>query len=205
MAGTIKHPLQCRCGHLKGLVDRPQTANRVVCYCRDCRAFAQWLGHESDILDERGGSDVIQTQPRNVTFTQGAESLQCMRLTSKGLVRWYAACCRTPIGNTLHSPKFSFIGLVHTCLESPTQPLGASFGPVRAWVNTKSAKGQPKPKTRGVSAVVFWFFATTAKARINGDYKRTPFFHADTGALIVTPQVLSAEELGKVKCGIAGN
>ncbi len=178
----MKHPLQCRCGHLKGLVDRPRTANRVVCYCSDCQAFAQWLGHEGDILDESGGSDVIQTLPRNVTFTQGAESLQCVRLTSKGLVRWYAAC-----------------------LESPTQSLDASFGPVRAWVNTTSAKGQPKPKARGVSTVVFWFFSTTAKARINGDYKRTPFFHADTGALIVTPQVLSAEELARVKFGIAGN
>lgn len=201
----MKHPLQCVCGHLKGLVDRPQTANRVVCYCSDCQAFAQWLGQERRILDERGGSEVIQTLPRNVTFTQGAESLQCMRLTSKGLVRWYAACCRTPIGNTLHSPKLSFIGLVHTCLESPTQPLDASFGPVRAWVNTRSAKGQPKPKNRGVSTVVFWFFATTVKARINGDYKRTPFFHADTGAPIVTPRVLSAEELAKVKFGNAAN
>jgi hypothetical protein len=195
----MKHPLQCRCGTLKGLVDRPETANRVVCYCSDCQAFARWLGHETDILDARGGSDVIQTLPRNVTFTEGADSLQCMRLSPKGLVRWYAACCRTPIGNTLHSPKFSFIGLVHTCLESPIHPLDASFGPVRAWVNTQSATGEPKPKTRRVASVVFWFIATTAKARINGDYKRTPFFRTDTGALIVTPQVLGAEALDVLK------
>ncbi len=200
----MKHPLSCRCGHLQGLVDEPQTANRVVCYCADCQAFAHWLGDGGDILDERGGSDVIQTLPRNVTFTQGVASLQCMRLTPKGLVRWYAACCRAPIGNTLPSPKFSFVGLVHTCLESPTQSVDASFGPVRAWVNTRSAKGLPKPKVRGVSKVLVWFVGTTAKARINGDYKRTPFFHAATGALAATPQVLSGEELAKLKLGMAG-
>jgi Family of unknown function (DUF6151) len=199
MKGTLKHPLQCRCGNLKGFVDNPQTANRVVCYCSDCQAFARWLGQESDILDERGGSHVIQTLPRNVTFTQGAQTLQCMRLTSKGLVRWYAGCCRTPIGNTLHSPKFSFIGLLHTCLESSMHSLDASFGPVRASVNTKSAQGEPKPKTRGVSTVVLWFVTTTAKARMNGDYKQTPFFDVDTGAPIVTPHVLSHEEREKAK------
>jgi hypothetical protein len=200
----MQHPLQCRCGTVQGLVDRPGTANRVVCYCRDCQAFARWLGHESEVLDGRGGSDVIQILPRNLTFTQGALHLRCMRLTAQGLVRWYTSCCRTPIGNTLHSPKFSFIGLVHTCLESPDRPLDASFGPVRAWVNTQSAIGEPKPKTRGVPRVVFWFIATTVRARINGDHRRTPFFHADSGAPIVTPQVLGGEELAKLKSGMAG-
>ncbi len=200
----MRHPLQCRCASLKGFVDRPQSANRVVCHCSDCQTFARWLGRD-DILDVHGGSDVIQTLPRRVTIAQGAESLRCMRLSSNGLLRWYAACCRTPIGNTLHTPKFSFIGLVHTCLESPIQSLDASFGPVRAWVNTKRAKGEQIPTARGMHRVIFWFIKTTAKARINGDYKHNPFFNADTGSPIVTPQVLSAEELAKVKFGVAPN
>jgi hypothetical protein len=194
----LKHPLQCRCGAITGLVDRPETANRVVCYCGDCRAFAKWLGQD-DILDDRGGSDVIQVLPRNVTFTGGADFLRCMRLTPKGLLRWYAGCCRTPIGNTLDTPTFSFIGLVHSCLQSPIQPLDRSFGPVRAWVNTESAIGEPKPAPRGMSRVIYWFIATTAKARINGDYKCSPFFQADSGTPIVVPQVLSAGDLAEAK------
>jgi hypothetical protein len=194
----MKHPLQCRCGTVKGFVDDPQSANRGVCYCKDCQAFAHFLGRPGEILDERGGSDVIQVLPKNVAFTQGTQSLACMRLTEKGMLRWYAGCCNTPIGNTLASPKISFIGLVHTCLETPDRPLQDSFGPVRMWVNTKSAKGNPKPKTVGIGTAISWFIATVLKARINGSYKHTPFFLADKATPIVTPRVLSSAELASV-------
>ena len=73
----MSHPLQCRCGTLKGFVDNPSTANRAVCYCKDCQAFAHFLGRSADVLDERGGSDVVQILPKNITFTQGVESLAC--------------------------------------------------------------------------------------------------------------------------------
>jgi hypothetical protein len=190
----VKHPLQCRCGTIKGFVDDPQSANRAMCYCNDCQAFAHFLGREREILDERGGSDVVQILPKNVTFSQGSEALACMRLTEKGLLRWYAACCSTPIGNTLDTYKFSFIGLLHSCLETPDRPLQDSFGPIRVWVNTKGAKGNPKPKTVGIGKAVLWFIATTMKARVNGSYKQTPFFLVDEGTPIVSPRVLTSEE-----------
>jgi hypothetical protein len=194
----MKHPLQCLCGTIKGFVDEPQRANRAVCYCRDCQAFAHFLGKSDEILDELGGSEVIQVLPKNVTFTQGTEALACMRLTGKGLLRWYAGCCNTPIGNTLDNFKISFIGLVHTCLETPGRSLDDSFGPVRVWVNTKGAKGNPKPKTVGIGTTILWFLANVAKARIDGSYKQTPLFLVDKGTPIVSPRVLSPEELARV-------
>jgi hypothetical protein len=69
---------------------------------------------------------------------------------------------------------------------------------VRAWVYTKAAQGDPKPKEVGVAKVMGWFFRTTLKARLNGDYKLTPFFRADTGAPVVTPHVLSSEERARL-------
>jgi len=191
---AINHPLQCKCGTIKAVVNDPRSANRVVCYCRDCQAFAHFLGRESDVLDERGGSDIVQTLPANVTFTQGLEKLACIRLTPKGLVRWYAGCCHTPIGNTLATPKLSFIGLVHTCLETPGKPLDDAFGPVRSRVNPDSARGTPKPGAAGLGSIIVWFLSKVVWARFNGDYKRTPFFVAETGMPIVTPRVLSREE-----------
>ncbi|MEP7245903.1 MAG: DUF6151 family protein, partial [Gammaproteobacteria bacterium] len=137
----MSHPLQCRCGTVKGAVENPRGAHRVICYCKDCQAFAHFLGRADDVLDERGGSDIVQVLPRNITFTQGIEALACMRLTQKGLVRWYTSCCKTPVGNTLATPKVSFIGLVHSCLDNPGKPLDEAFGPIRACVNTKGAKG----------------------------------------------------------------
>ena len=199
---VVAHPLQCRCGAIKGFVDTPLSANRAVCYCRTCQAFAHFLGREAEILDERGGTEVIQILPKYLTLTQGTEALACMRLTQKGLHRWYAGCCKTPIGNTLGNFKISFVGLVHTCLETPNRTLQDSFGPIRAWVNTKGAKGSPKPKTAGVGRTILWFIAATTKARMEGSYRHTPFFRADTGAPIVTPRALSSAELTSVMSAV---
>jgi Family of unknown function (DUF6151) len=96
----MTHSISCHCGKLKGTLNRNQEVNRCVCYCADCQAFARFLKREHDILDEMGGTSIIQTIPANVTFTEGTEHLTCMRLTTNGLLRWYAACCNTPIGNT---------------------------------------------------------------------------------------------------------
>jgi hypothetical protein len=195
--GLMNHPLQCRCGTLKGFVENPESGNRVICYCKDCQAFAYFLGRANDVLDERGGSDVIQILPKNITFTQGMEALACMRLTEKGLLRWYAGCCNSPIGNTLATPRMSFIGLLHSCVETADEPLDDAFGAVRGWVNTKSAKGSPKPR-QVVGPTIGWFFTKVLRARFNGDYKQTPFFRAETGIPVVSPRVLSREEHASV-------
>jgi hypothetical protein len=191
---VTSHPLRCQCGTIQGILADPRNANRCVCYCRDCQAFAHFLGRPEAVLDERGGSEIMQVPPRNLTFTQGEEALACMRLTEKGLFRWYAGCCNTPIGNTLHTPKLSFIGLVHNCLENREQSLDASFGPIRARVNTKGARGEPKPEVVGMGPAVWWFISRVLTARLNGNYKRNPLFQPDTGRPIVVPRVLSAGE-----------
>src|ERR1700730_13904672 len=43
------------------------------------------------------------------------------------------------------------------------------------------------------------FIALVARPLIDGSYKRTPFFSADTGAPIVTPKVLSPGERERLK------
>jgi hypothetical protein len=191
---VTSHPLRCQCGTVQGVVSDPRNANHCVCYCRDCQAFAHFLGRADAVLDERGGSEIIQVLPKNLAFTQGTGALACMRLTQKGLFRWYAACCNTPIGNTLGTPKISFIGLVHNCIDSGDRSLGDSFGPIRARVNTKSAKGDPKPEGVGMGPATWWFITRVLRARLNSDYKHNPLFRADTGRPIVDPRVLSSSE-----------
>ncbi len=189
----MPHPLRCRCGKLKGALADQVRANHVVCYCRDCQAFAYLLSRPDDILDERGGSEVLQTSPSKLQFTEGKENLACVRLSSTGLVRWYARCCNTPIGNTMATPKLSFVGLLHSCLDASERPLVEAFGPVRCWVNTASARGSPKPKQVGVPEAILWFLSTLIRARLDGSYRHTPFFNA-AGSLVATPRVLSVDE-----------
>lgn len=188
----MQHPLQCRCGAIKGWISNPERANRVVCYCRDCQAFARVLGQESETLDAQGGSEIVQTLPKNVTFTQGTDALACVRLTPRGMVRWYASCCKTPIGNTLENYKISFVGLLHNCLEAPEHPLQNSFGAIRTYANPQGATGVPKPQATGMGTTLWWFATAVLKARFNGDYKHTPFFK--DGRPIANPRVISIEE-----------
>jgi hypothetical protein len=190
----MNHPLQCRCGTLKGYVDTAKPVNRAVCYCKDCQAFAHYLGRPSEILDSNGGTDVIQTVPAKVTFTQGREALACMRLKEKGLVRWYANCCNTPIGNTAANYRVSFVGLIHNCLESPPVSLNDSFGPVRMWSFTKSAKTKVDASSIGMVPGILRLIAMVLRARLDGAYKRTPFFLVETGVPIVAPKILTNRE-----------
>ena len=195
----MNHPLQCRCGTVKGYVASPDAANRCVCYCQDCQMFAHYLGRSADILDELAGTEVIQTLPANVTFTEGRQALACMRLTQNGLLRWYADCCNTPIGNTQANFRFSFVGLVHNCLESAGSSLGNSFGPVRMRVNTGGAKGTVASSPLETLAGIARFLLMVARARIDGRYRITPFFAIDSGAPVVTPRILSASELDALR------
>jgi hypothetical protein len=188
------HPISCSCGTLKGTLELNGGFNRAVCYCHDCQAFARFLGREAQVLDNRGGTDVVQTIPKNLRFTQGIEQLACMRLSEKGLLRWYARCCNTPIGNTAPNYQLSFVGLVHSCLGSAQASLDQVFGPVRARVYTDCAIGEPKPKAFGLPTTLPRIIGRLLKARLDGSYKHTPFFTPGSNTPIVEPRVLNAEE-----------
>ncbi|MEL6182165.1 MAG: DUF6151 family protein, partial [Myxococcota bacterium] len=103
--------VQCRCGQLRGGFQPSSRSQRVVCYCRTCQAFAHFLGRP-ELLDAQGGSHIVQSEPHTLRFHQGSEHLACMRLSDKGLLRWYASCCQTPLGNTPALPSFAFVGLL---------------------------------------------------------------------------------------------
>ena len=104
--------LRCRCGEVRAVVTNPspRTVNRVICYCDDCQAYAHRLGR-ADLLDSHGGTDIVQVAPASLAFVQGQDKIAGLRLSPKGLYRWYARCCNTPVGNTV-SPAIPFVGLV---------------------------------------------------------------------------------------------
>src|SRR5579862_7023398 len=135
--------LSCRCGEVRGVVadPSPRTVNRVVCYCDDCQAFAHRLGR-ADLLNAHGGTDVVQVAPATLSFTQGQDRIRGVRLSPKGLYRWYADCCNTPVGNTM-SPAIPFVGIIASGFDHGTQRADDAFGlPVGA-VQGKFAIGEP--------------------------------------------------------------
>ncbi|MFS2036743.1 DUF6151 family protein [Polaromonas sp. CT11-55] len=194
----MNHPLHCQCGTLQGQVSHTESVCRGVCYCKDCQAYAHFLGKADEILDEMGGSDVVATLPQHVSFTQGVEKLTCMSLSDKGMLRWYASCCNTPIGNTSRDFKVSHVGLLHNCLEDSSTSLDSAFGPVRMRVGMKSAKGAPKAMALSTTVAILQFMARLIRARLDGSYKRTPFFDPETGKPRVSPKVLTPDERARL-------
>jgi hypothetical protein len=57
-------------------------------------------------------------QPRSLLLR--VERIVGLRLTPNGLYRWYASCCKTPLGNTL-GPAIPFVGIVARTFEVGTQ------------------------------------------------------------------------------------
>jgi hypothetical protein len=189
--------LRCRCGKLQGEVDAARDAARAVCYCKDCQAFARFLKAENAVLDAAGGTEVEAALPAALRFTEGLEHLACMSLSPKGIYRWYASCCNTPIGNTPRDPKMSYVGLVRTCLDAPDEGLDRALGRARFTANTGSATKPVQSTPVGAVLAVARIGMALAKARLGGGWRSNPFFDT-AGAPIRAPRVLTREERAAV-------
>ncbi len=185
-------PLRCRCGKLRGQVDSTRVAARAVCYCKDCQAFGHFLG--TGVLDAAGGTEVAATLPAAVRFESGLEHLACMSLGPKGLYRWYASCCRTPIGNTPRDPRTAYVGLVRACLDAPDAELARTLGPLRCRTQTSTALAPVQSSGIGTAKVVAAVGWMLLKARLGGGYRDNPFFKPGSAEPAKDVQVLSLEE-----------
>jgi hypothetical protein len=184
--------VRCRCdalsGRLAGALDRG--TRRLVCYCRDCQAFARFLGGAEDLLDAHGGTDILQLSPARLRIEAGAERLACVRLSPRGLMRWYAACCATPLGNTLATRQLSFVGLVTVVLDGAAR---ARLPTTRRGVFARDALGDGKPPGAADGAPLSMAVPITAELlarRLRGDHRRSPFFDED-GRPVVMPRILN--------------
>jgi hypothetical protein len=196
--------LRCVCGEVRGLVTNPSplTVNRVVCYCDDCQAFAHQLGR-ADLLDPRGGTDIVQVAPASLEFVQGQERIVGLRLTTNGLFRWYAACCNTPVGNTL-SAAIPFVGItVQTFAKGARHPDDLFGKPIGAIMGKYAIGGAPSGSTgiklsllvRAIRMVLGW--------RLSGQTWPHPFFQRGTRAPIYPLSVLSRQQREAIRrfCG----
>lgn len=190
------HHLSCKCGAVRGHILDGSPSNRVRCYCSDCQAFGRYFGPEAGVLDPRGGTEIIQVSQSRLRFDQGLEQLACLRLSPRGLLRWYARCCNTPLGNTLPNPKVSLIGLVHSCMDHAS--IDRDFGPQVADVNTNSALGESRPRQSGLARTIGRFLVMMAKDRASGRYRRSPLFTGE-GKPVADPHVLERAKVDALK------
>jgi len=119
-------------------------------------------------------------------------------------VRWYADCCRTPVGNTFATRQIPFVGLIHAIFDPSTNGRAreAMLGPVRARVHTRFATRsgeQLDTNVRVPTAAILRILRIAITARLRGDHIRSPFFDPATGDPIAPPRVLGVDELRRAQ------
>ncbi len=190
--------IQCECGKFRAeLTQFPKnTPGRLICYCDDCQAFLHYL-KRPDLLDENGGTELIPAYPADIKIVAGKDVLQCVRLHSKGMYRFFTTCCRTPIANTDPTRPWAGINRRAYTVKNPNR-LDQELGPVKSSIMGKYAKGTPPagtPQTfdfRGMVTVMPFII----KGKILGKAKNSPFF--EKGVAIVEPKVLTVDERSKI-------
>jgi hypothetical protein len=193
----------------------PSAGFRLVCYCKDCQAFARFLAHVPEkwepvfrkghapiqspaVLDAAGGTDIFQMPPGRLKITDGAEALRCLRLhAGSKVLRWYADCCNTPIANTAASGRFPVIGVIHSFMDfAACGPRDEMLGRPLCRIYERSATGPlpagapPPPSLRifanRAAKVLGWW--------VGGLGRPNPFFAASTGAPASAPRQLTPDE-----------
>jgi hypothetical protein len=185
--------LSCRCGHVRGVARAiaPTAGFRFICYCADCQAFARLL-ERPDVLDAAGGTDIFQMPAGRVRLIAGADAMRCLTFSRK-VFRWYADCCRTPIGNSA-GPRFPVVALIHSFMRlEDGRARDDVLGPPLCRIFERSATGPlpqnaPPPPSLAVfalraSRILGWW--------LRGLGRPTPFFDDVTKAPLSAPRVVA--------------
>lgn len=161
--------------------------------------FAHFLERADTILDPHGGTEVLQMSQARLRFETGRDRMACMRLTERGLLRWYAGCCNTPIGNIPAHRRLPYLGLINGCIDygAAGHTPDSALGPIACRVNAHDLAipardidahdGIPLRALLPVAVRVLGW-------SLRGDPRRSPFFETATGTPIVTSRVLSPDE-----------
>lgn len=173
----------CRCGAVTGEVVgvTPAETTHIVCHCRDCRSAYTHLS-EAD----PGKVGILHTRQDRIRILSGRSHLRVFRLTPRGALRWYAACCGVPLLLTPLKPRLTHVGVNVDRLGDPSKAgkiLAETFIPM------------PNSQTRskGLLRTVTRLLSRMLAANMDGSWRGTPFF-ADDGTPIMVPDVLTAIE-----------
>lgn len=194
----MSFPFRCRCGQVQAQIDLDQAYTRATCYCKDCQAFARFLGDGN--TNARGGTDVAPMAPGAVRFTEGFDQVACMSLSPKGLLRWYSACCRSPIGNTGRDAAQYYLGMVLGGVQAPAAEVDKVLGPrERIVLFRKQARGEVKPTPVAFALGGLSIMRHLLGARLRG--KRNTTLFDETGVPKREVQVLTLEQRHALQAG----
>lgn len=190
---TSDLPFACECGAVSGTLRIGAEGDHLICHCTDCQDLTHYLGHADRLLDAHGGTALYQTRCAGMRLDTGHDRLACVHLTDKPTLRWYAACCRLPLFNTIGTGKLPFITVqVGACDPAERERL---LGASRGHLFTQDALGDTSALHKlGTATLMRRFFVRVIKDIVSGDRRRAALFDPKTLKPIATPHRLTGEE-----------
>lgn len=184
--------LKCSCGAITGkaINIRPGKLGRVVCCCGSCQEFARFLEQEEQTLDKFGGTELVQLSQAQVVIENGKENLKSLRVTPKGIIRWYAGCCNTPIANTVNA-SMPFAGVLHNFINT-TSDKDSLFGPITHYVQCQDCTSEPdypNPAAKFPLDVTLKIIGRMIIWKVRGLHKPSVFFN-DDGNPVSSPKLI---------------
>ena len=188
---------RCRCGAVEGVLRRrsDDRSFHAICHCVDCQAFQHALGRAESVLDAHGGTEIVGVTPAAFELLRGRDRVAALRLTSRGLLRWYTRCCDTPIANTAPSCRVAHVGMIAAPITDANGPraLEALFGPVTDRIFCDRAVDGPVPGATRALRMAPGMVASIGARLLRGEHRRSAFFDA-RGEPLSAPRVLAADE-----------
>ena len=184
----------CACGAVTGTLTDvgPAEGDHVICHCTDCQDLTHYLGQANRVLDAQGGTSLYQSRCARMRIDSGRERLACVHLTDKPTLRWYAACCRLPLFNTVANGKFPFITIQLAACDPAAREV---VGPSRGHIYTQDATGDASHLPQmSIATLMRRFFVRMIKDIVSGDRRRAALFDAKTLEPIAKPHRLTGEE-----------
>ncbi|MBZ6377548.1 hypothetical protein B5C34_04365 [Pacificimonas flava] len=182
----------CDCGAVKGSVSPAGVADArpYVCHCTDCQAFAHFCGRADEVLDRHAGTQILQLPAWAVRLDQGKDGLSAIHLTDGSLVRWSCRTCRTPLANTLGSPRWSFYSMI---LSGPSARELSKVARIPRHVFTASGAGDlSSVPTASMLRMGLPIAKWLIRARLSG--APHPLFDRESGEPFAEPRRLRREE-----------
>lgn len=141
----------------------------------------------------------MQLAPSMLSFDRGTERIAGIRLTDKGLYRWFATCCQTPLGNT--APGVPFVGMHRRSFPNDAD---VQLGPPRAAILGKFAIGRnPGSGILATGQMLAHVARLLIEWKLRGQGWPHPFFERDSGLARypVTTLTTSEREALRPRCG----
>jgi hypothetical protein len=162
--------------------------------CDDCQLYAHFLGSADTMLDAHGGTELSYATQSRVFLRSGVEHLQAVKLSEKGMLRFYTSCCRTPVANVPH-PKMAFVGIPRPFMLHDAAARDEGLGPLFRRFQGRFGRGELPDGAHLGTPVVPWLAAMISVTwdSLTGKHLPSPF-HDGSGTPVVAPQTLTATE-----------